>query len=306
MTDKSIDQLRTAAEVARDNRKLRSQRRRRAGKPPERDLKVFKLVEIEHLTHDEAARRCGLTRSRVTQIVNSVRHSLAEATPDDPEIKNFVARQRLDQALEKFRLEYVVETAVTALRKEPRSLTTRRSGDRDRDGKKELWDETTVRDQPVNVQLLKTFLRAVEGLRRLRENCLSSEPPSQQLTHEEMFEAICAVLENWHGQVQLEPDPPSLEFLRMVDSFRVNIFSWVLSRKKGTPPALAWPKPDAGNSTPRHAPGNSPSANIANLPACDVNPPLGDACNPQADTTDCAATTFVADSVSAGLAPSTG
>jgi len=263
--DESLEKLTSAAQFARQERNLRAQRRRHAGQPPERDLRIFKLVAIQHLTHDEVARRCGTSRSRVTQIVQSVRGRLAQAAPDDPEIKNFLARQRLDEATEKLRYEYIIETAVDALHREPRCLTSRRSGDRDRDGKKETWDETTVREQPVNVQLLKTFLRAVEGLRRLRENSLSPDASPKKLTHEEMFEAICHVLEFWYGQVQREPDPPSSEFLRMVEKFRVNAFRWLLERRKGTPPALAWPT--------QSQPTADASANMANHDDGDVNVP---------------------------------
>src|SRR5439155_18758367 len=64
-----------------------STRRRRSGPPRERDLKIFKMVAIEQRSHGETARLMKTSRSRVSQIVKQIRQMLAQAAPDDPEIK---------------------------------------------------------------------------------------------------------------------------------------------------------------------------------------------------------------------------
>src|SRR5262245_21262375 len=96
----------------------------------QRNLAIFKKVEIEQFTHEEAAQRFELRRSRVSQIVKQVRRELAEANGDDPEIENHLARQRLQRAMEKLRLEYALDATAEALRRDPRAVVTNRSGSR--------------------------------------------------------------------------------------------------------------------------------------------------------------------------------
>jgi hypothetical protein len=236
----AVENVQSAADLAREERKARQARRRRFGKPVDRDLKIFKMVMIQHLRHDEVARVFGLHRTRIVQIVKRLCLELANAPPDDPEIKDHLARQRLEQNLQKMRLEFVLEETAKALRQEPRHLEIKRVGGRNRDGKEEQWEEVTTRQQPVNVQLLKTFLRTSEALRSLREE-LAVEAPQKKLTDTELFEAINAIFENWLGRMQFEADQPSRAFYQLVSNFRLQMYSWVLSRKEGKSRAEAWP-----------------------------------------------------------------
>lgn len=242
----AFDKLQSAASFAIAQQ---ASPRRPKSKNPARDLAIFKLVTLEHQSHEQVAEQMGTTRSRVTQIVSRVRQELAAATAAAPELKDHLARERYEQSLEKLRLEHILQTAAAALKNDPRALTSRRSGQRDRDGSPESWDETTVREQPLNVQLLKTCLRAVEGLRRLRQSA-SGNPEDQPkpMSPEEMFAAIYEVLQYWWTHAQLSPDPPSREFLDMVSQFQVNTFLWLQERRKGTPSALAWPRQPANTT----------------------------------------------------------
>jgi hypothetical protein len=237
----SVQATAAAREAAKHDRKIRAQRRRIAGAPPQRDMEVFKMAVIEHMTHAEIGRRFGIRRSRVTQIVNDLKRGFAQAAPDDPEIKNHYAQQRLAQALEKMRLEYVLETTAKVLRNPPAALTTRRHGQRDRDGKKEDWEEHVSRQQTLNVQVVKAFLRATEGLRKLNEQAIANTPTqAKRLTSEELLFAIHEVLEEFVIRTSFDAERPSDNFLEMIDRFRANIFHWGLERRKGIPPALAW------------------------------------------------------------------
>src|SRR5262245_22478804 len=231
--DESLESVQAAAaQAARHDRKIRAQRRRLAGPPRQRDLAIFKMAVIEHVAHGEIARRFGIRRSRVTQIVSELKRSFAEAAPDDPEIKNHLAQQRLDQALEKMRFEYVLETTAKVLRDPPRCLTTHRHGQRGTGDKKEDWEEHISREQGLNVQVIKAFLRATEGLRNLSQRTLAAPPEGNRLTNDELLYAIHDVLEEFLIRVQFDEERPSSEFLKMVDRFRANIFSWVLECRK--------------------------------------------------------------------------
>jgi len=240
----AVENVQSAADLARQDHNARRARRRRFGKPADRDLKIFKMVMIQHLRHEEVARVFGLHRTRIVQIVKRLCLELAGAPPEDPEIKDHLARQRLEQKLEKMRLEFVLEETAKALRQEPRHLEIKRVGGRNRDGKEEQWEEVTTRQQPVNVQLLKTFLRTSEALQGLREECAGDEPP-KTLTDTELFDAINEIFENWLGRMQFEQDQPSRAFYKLVSNFRVQMYSWVLARKQGKSRAEAWPQEGA-------------------------------------------------------------
>jgi hypothetical protein len=49
--------------------------------------------------------------------------------------------------------------------------------------------------------------------------------------------------------VYYEDDQPSGAFIRMVDTFRANILTWVFRRKQGIPRKAAWPDSPPGAST---------------------------------------------------------
>jgi len=146
----------------------------------QRNLAIFKQVEIEKRTHEEVAQLHNLRRSRVTQIVKQVRRELAMASADDPQIENHLAQQRLQKGLEKLRLEYALVAAAEAIRREQPWLITNRNGSRQRNGQSEGWSETIRRDKPPSVQLIKTFLRVTRELGQLNEREIESNPVGEK------------------------------------------------------------------------------------------------------------------------------
>src|SRR5262245_32138115 len=77
--------VKTITALAAESRTMAAKRNSaRSAVHAERNLAIFKKVVIEHYSHDEVARRYGLRRSRVSQIVKQVRIELAQAADDDP------------------------------------------------------------------------------------------------------------------------------------------------------------------------------------------------------------------------------
>lgn len=240
--------LEVAAHAAR-----RSRRTRR--KPPldpalqtQRNLAIFKQVEIEKRTHEEVAGLHRLRRSRVTQIVKQVRRELAMASADDPQIEDHLAQQRLQKGLEKLRLEYALDAAAEAIRREAPRLVTNRHGARNRNGQQEGWSETILRDKPPNVQIIKTFLRVTRELGQLNERAIESNPVGEKHSQYELFRAIASVLGEWSQTAMSRKDAPSPAFVEMVNDFERNLRQWMHRIYMGATPAEAWPDP---HSQPR-------------------------------------------------------
>jgi len=258
---------------------LHSSRKRRRKSPRHpaaraaRDLAIFKKVEIERFTHEEAARRYGLRRSRVTQIVQRIRRELAEVRGDDAEIENHLAQQRLQRALEKLRLEYALEATAKALHRDPRKLVTSRTGSRDKEGRKEDWNEVITRDKPANLQLVKTFLRVTHDLGRLNEREIAGNPIGQNLTQERLFQAIVSLLDEWRHGDSWRKDPPSDAFFSMVQAFVTNLRSWLLQFRRGASAEDAWPLPVDEQPAGEHRDGINHLAPEINrgLTTCAVN-----------------------------------
>jgi hypothetical protein len=222
----------------------KSARRARCPKAalPERNLAIFRKVEIERFTHEEVAHRFKLRRSRVSQIVKQVRLNLAGVGGDDPEIENHLARQKLQRGLEKLRLEYALEATAEVMRREERSLMTKRSGSRDKDGRKEDWHEVITHDKPANLQAIKTFLRVTQELGKQNEREIAGNLAGANLTQFELFQRIADVLSNWHESEKA--DPPSDAFCSMVRTFTINLRRWMFNYRSGWSTKDAWPLPD--------------------------------------------------------------
>jgi Sigma-70, region 4 len=218
---------------------------RRADEPPtSRDLAIFKAVAIECCTHQEVADRHQITRGRVSQIVKRVRRKLAGATPEDPHVQSYVAQQRLQTALEKLRLEHVLEITATALRKGPKILTTTRIGERGPTSEEEKdisWTESIHRDQPLNVQVVKTFLKATEALSKLNQRQLESKPIKLGDDERDLFKTIRQLLCQWRHTIDDHRDPPSPQLVNLVDQFIQAAGLWNHYRSYGVPSARAWP-----------------------------------------------------------------
>src|SRR5947207_10802874 len=129
----------------------------------ERDLDIFRMAEIQGLTHEQIASACDVSRRRVGQIVENVRDWLSRHPCADPQIATELERKRLAQHMERLRLEDVVERARAALTLAPTHLTTVTV-------KADGSESTTRREQPpIDVRILKTYLRAIETLGKLEQ-----------------------------------------------------------------------------------------------------------------------------------------
>jgi hypothetical protein len=141
--------------------------------PTDRDLAIFKLAEINRWKHEKIAQEIrGISRRRVSQIVQNVRLWLANHPADDPAIQTELERKRLAQNLDRLRLEDIIQRAVSALDQAPPTLGTTCA----MEGGGPVM--RYVRDQPpVDVRLLKTYLRAVEALAKLNDRPEVPVPP---------------------------------------------------------------------------------------------------------------------------------
>jgi len=149
--------------------------------PSERDLWVFRRVEIEGQIHQTVARDAGLRRSRVTHIVSRVRRYLAQAAGDDPGIENPLARQRLDLEVEKLRIEFAISAAVNVIKSRHVPLVTKRSGSRDKYGSKEEWNETITRDRRPDIQAINTLPRPQNHPSSCQRSANTGRIPQQRL-----------------------------------------------------------------------------------------------------------------------------
>src|SRR5436190_12801803 len=275
----SADSLKTIqAEDASRLRNFRRKLRFPTDALTDRDLEIFKKVEIEKMTHEDVATSFGIDRSRVTQIMKQVRMALAQATPDDPEIQNHLARQRYDRALEKLRYQFALDHAAQAISKETRTLATNRAGSRTKGGKKERWSEAITRDKPANVQLVKTFVRIAHDLGQLNDREMAANPiQAENLTNLQFFRVLSEVLSNWRAVVRSRPECPSDEFIAMAEQFEWNLRKWMNRYRYGASAREAWPEPPLSTSSIDHNESddaNNDCANQINAPAnIDSSPP---------------------------------
>src|SRR5262245_47967832 len=127
-------------------------------RPRPRDFEIFRLAEILGLTHAEIAlTSTTVTRRRVSQIIARVRRWLSLHPCEDPRLASELQRKQLARHIERMHLENVVTQARNELvygKKELTTTTTKEDG----------TTRTTVRQQPFNVQILKTYLQAIQAL----------------------------------------------------------------------------------------------------------------------------------------------
>jgi hypothetical protein len=148
-----------------------TQRLAKKSPPTERDLQIFKLAEIQRWTHDQIADHYGdISRRRVSQIVQEVRHWLAHHPTEDPQLNSELEQRRLTRNVERMHLENVITRALFALDHAPPTLQTTCHANG-------VCVANYHRDQPpVDVRVLKTYLRAVEALGKLNERPEIPEP----------------------------------------------------------------------------------------------------------------------------------
>src|SRR5437868_692038 len=143
---------------------------RSSGLPSQRDFEIFRLAVIKGFTHQELAGLFEISRRRVSQIVENVRNWLSQHPCEDPNIATELQTKRLAQHLERMHLEDIINQARHEVSFGKRQLitTTEKA-----DGSK----TTTYREQPFNIQVLKTYLRAVEALGRINARPEIPLPP---------------------------------------------------------------------------------------------------------------------------------
>jgi Sigma-70, region 4 len=239
MTDDSARQMKIIC--TRLNRRCRRKARRAEEPPTSRDLQIFKAVAVEYCTHQEAAERFEISRGRVSQIVKEVRRKLARSAAEDPHIESYVAQQRLATALEKLRLEHVLETTAKAIRKEPKILSSTRIGSRGGDGKEVSWTESTHRDQRPNMQTVKTFLKATEALSKLNQREIEANPITPLDVQVALFNSLANLLGDWTRSLAKRTDVPSTQFINMVEQFAHNVSTFAYWRRYGISAERAWP-----------------------------------------------------------------
>src|SRR5436305_13654144 len=87
------------------------QRPKSSRMPSQRDFEIFRLAEIQGLTHAEIALGSDLTRRRISQIIEYVRNWLSLHPCEDVQIATELQRKRLAQHMERLRLEDIIARA---------------------------------------------------------------------------------------------------------------------------------------------------------------------------------------------------
>jgi hypothetical protein len=163
--------------------------------PCQRDFEIFRMAEILGLTHAEIARTSiKLTRRRVSQIVARVRRWLSLHPCQDPRLASELQRKQLARHTERMHLEHVISKARDELICGKQELTTTTTKD---DGS----TTTTVRQQPFNVQVLKTYLRAVQELAKLQQQPDVNLPLPEESQFPWLEGALNEVWDKWSGKV---------------------------------------------------------------------------------------------------------
>jgi len=171
-----------------------TQQRRAPHMPSQRDFEIFRMAEIQNVAHQEIALRYDLSRRRVSQIVAYVRHWLSNNPCEDTQLVSALQRQRLDQHIERQRLEDIIRRAHGALTVGSPRLTTNTIQP---DGTRTI----THREQPFNVQVLKTYLRATEALAKLSQRPEIALPPPAEGEFSWAKDAMNEVLARWYERI---------------------------------------------------------------------------------------------------------
>ena len=171
--------------------------------PSHRDFEIFRLAEIMGLTHAEIALTSHkLTRRRISQIVARVRRWLSLHPCQDPRLASELQRKQLARHTERMHLEHVISQARGELIYGKKELTTTTTKD---DG----TSSTTTRQQPFNVQVLKTYLRAVQALAKLQQQPDVNLPTPEECPYPWLKGAINEVYDKWFDKIwsgKLKPE----------------------------------------------------------------------------------------------------
>lgn len=231
--------------------------------PSRRDQEIFHRVVVNCEPQNQIAAELGLTKGRISQIISRVRRWLATGSNLGPGTLDFgpradaafsaLERQRLERSLAKARHEHLYELALREINRQsqnPKHTTTRTEYKPTADDSLSPVScpqspesptpdsrlptpskiTTTVRDQPLNVQLLKAAQRSAIELSRLadleplpspkgqalREGEAPAEPQPAEPTDLELFESLYYSLiavrrqAEAQGRVPKATDVPSL------------------------------------------------------------------------------------------------
>ena len=162
--------------------------------PSRRDFEIFHQAEILGLTHAEIALDHRLTRRRVSQIVARTRRWLSLHPCRDPHLASELQRKQLARHTERMHLEYVLSQARNELIHGKKELTTTMTKD---DG----TTTTTVRQQPFNVQVLKTYLRTAQALAKLQQQPDVNIPLPEESEFPWLEGAINEVYDKWSDKI---------------------------------------------------------------------------------------------------------
>src|SRR5262245_45435231 len=168
---------------------------RKSRMPSRRDFEIFRMSEIMGLTHAEIAlTSVKLTRRRISQIVARVRRWLSLRPCQDPRLASELQRKQLARHVERMHLEHVISKARDELNYGQKELTTTTKKD---DG----TTSTTVRQQPFNIQVLKTYLRAVQALAKLQQQPDVNIPTREECQFPWLEGAINEVYDKWNDKI---------------------------------------------------------------------------------------------------------
>ena len=267
--------------------------------PSDRDLEIFKQAEIQHRTHSTIALDFELTRRRVSQIVQEVRHWLSLHGAEDPAISSEIQRQRYARSMERMHLQDIIQRAVLGLNNAPASLTTHIEG----------GPITKItRDQPsVDNRLLKTYLQAVVALGKLNDRPALPPPPTQRepWNHPKIQECVAAWRDKNDRLYLLKPE----QYDRFAQELTATIQDCLAQGSPPTPSGTEVPddcdslnpEPQAtasdefdSDSIPHSAlriPHLLPSASHASLPETQ---PEDDSSSAASDLSACASDTYTA------------
>src|SRR5262245_31577618 len=168
---------------------------RKSRMPSRRDFEIFRMSEIMGLTHAEIAlTSVKLTRRRISQIVARVRRWLSLHPCQDPRLASELQRKQLARHVERMHLEHVISKARDELNYGQKELTTTTKKD---DG----TTSTTVRQQPFNIQVLKTYLRAVQALAKLQQQPDVNIPTPEECQFPWLEGAINEIYDKWSDKI---------------------------------------------------------------------------------------------------------
>ena len=157
-----------------DHRSLPRQKRA----PSERDQAIYAARHSLGWTQARLAKKYHVSQRRISTILKRVEQWLGNARPLEQGELDAGARLRLERRLEHERARAVYDKAMRAFDTGPKELKTTKKGKR---GDVEYHEEVT-REQPVNVQLLRTALLANADLRKVADK---PAPPKQPTPEQE-------------------------------------------------------------------------------------------------------------------------